>query len=251
MITKHLASSVAALSISVISFSGLGASLVFGASPAQAADFCQCVEYVKRRFGITVAVGHAKDMIYSLPNLGFRKVSSPQNGAVVIMQPSFPGADRTYGHVGIVESIQTTGSQVRIRVRGANQSGTQFTELNCRNVSVINFATPVNGRGDVSFWVRNNTPPSNIIQVNFSGKAAPTDVNIRSAPSLNAPTVGKLQPNQSVSFNGWTFGSVVNDYWIGKPDARWYRLSYKVNGQDAWVASAAINGNAPGSRPMP
>ena len=28
-------------------------------------------------------------------------------------------------------------------------------------------------------------------------------------------------------------------------------LNYKINGQDAWVASAVINGNAPGSRPMP
>jgi surface antigen len=251
MIPKSLASAVAAASISALSFGGLGASLFLEASPAQAADFCQCVEYVKRRFGLQGAVGNAKDMIYSLPKLGFRQISSPQNGAVVIMQPSFPGADKTYGHVGVVESIQTSGSQVRITVRSANQIGNVFTELNCYNVSVIGFGTPVIGRGDVSFWVRNDNPPSNIIQVNFSGKAASTGVNIRSAPSLNASIVGRLQPNESVSFNAWTWGDVVNDYWVGTPDARWYRLNYKINGQDAWVASAVINGNAPGSRPMP
>jgi hypothetical protein len=251
MITKSLASTVAAVSISAISLSGLGISLFLDASPAQAADFCQCVEYVKRRFGITVAVGNAKDMIYSLPNLGFRRVSSPQNGAVVIMQPSFPGANKTYGHVGIVQSVRTSGSQVFISVRGANQSGNRSTEFNCYNVSSWSPGTAVNGRNDVSFWVRGNPPTSTIYSVNFSGKAAPVTVNVRSGPSLSAPNIGSLQPNQAVSFSAWTFGSVVNDYWIGTPDARWYRLSYKVNGQDAWVASAVVNGNAPGSRPMP
>jgi pyrroline-5-carboxylate reductase len=61
-------------------------------SPAHAAYFCQCVEYAKAASGIpsSTAVGNAKDMINSLPNLGFTRVN-PQVGAVAVMQPSFPG----------------------------------------------------------------------------------------------------------------------------------------------------------------
>ncbi|MEH1782904.1 MAG: CHAP domain-containing protein [Nostoc sp.] len=48
------------------------------------------------------------------------------------MERSFSGANITYGHVGIVESIFPDG---RINVRGANQSvGTSlFNEAGCSN----------------------------------------------------------------------------------------------------------------------
>jgi surface antigen len=224
------------------------ASSLLVAPPSQAADYCQCVEYVKRTFGITSAVGNAKDMIYSLPNLGFNRISSPQPGAVMVMQPSYRGAHPTYGHVGIIERVDNRNGNTYITLRAANQSGNQFTERNCNDVTVIGFATPVNGRSDVSYWVRGIQPPS-VRVVNFSGKAGPYAVNIRSAPSLNASIVGRLQPNQSVSFNAWTYGDQVNDIWAGTPDKRWFRL--KINGQDAWVASGVIWGNPPNSSPMP
>lgn len=56
----------------------------------------------------------------------------PQPGAIVVMERSFSGANITYGHVGIVESIFPDG---RINVRGANQSvGTSlFNEAGCSN----------------------------------------------------------------------------------------------------------------------
>jgi surface antigen len=220
-------------------------------SLAQSAEFCQCVGYVKNRFGLQGAVGNAKDMIYSLPNLGFRQVSSPQVGAVVVMQPSFSGADPTYGHVGVVEAVRSSGSEVRIDVRGANQWGTPFTEYGCNNVTVIGFGTPVNGRSDVSFWVRDggsgNPSDIHLVSPPFSGQAAPSGVNIRSAPSLSAAIVGRLEPNQSVSFDAWTYSDVVTDIWLGTPDARWFRLS---DGR-GWIASAVINGNPPNSSPMP
>jgi hypothetical protein len=55
----------------------------------------------------------------------------------------------------------------------------------------------------------------------------------RSAPSLNAAAVGRLQPNERVNFDAWTYGDVVNDVWIGQPDARWYRVPGR-----GWVATA-------------
>lgn len=119
-------------------------------SASQANSFCQCVGYVKNALGIRQAMGNAKDMIFSLPKQGFRRVNDPRKGDVVVMNNSFPGADRTYGHVGFVESI----NKGQLTLRGSNQGGRQFAEAGCNNVSVISFRTNVNGRGDVSFWRR-------------------------------------------------------------------------------------------------
>ncbi|MCY6494264.1 peptidoglycan DD-metalloendopeptidase family protein [Leptolyngbya sp. GGD] len=90
-------------------------------------------------------------------------------------------------------------------------------------------------------------PSTGVYTVNFSAISAPTGVNVRSAPSTTAPIVGRIAPNQHINFDAWTFGQVVNDHWINTPDARWYRIA----GTNNWVASAVVNGNAPGSRPMP
>jgi surface antigen len=90
-----------------------------------------------------------------------------------------------------------------------------------------------------------NNPP-NFRSVNFSGTAHRDGVNIRSAPTTNSSIVGRLQPNQQANFDGWTHSDVIPDAWTNQPDARWYRIP----GQ-GWVASAAINGNAPGSVAMP
>jgi len=219
-------------------------------APGQAADYCQCVEYVKRQFGLQGAVGNAKDMIYSLPNLGFGR-TTPQVGAIVIMQPSFPGADGTYGHVGIVDGIRSANGKTYITVRAANQAGNRFVEANCTDVSLWSPGTAVDGRSDISFWKRNAPPPGvgtmDFHAVNFSASAASTGVNIRSGRSVNASIVGRFAPNQGINFDGWQFGDTVPDLWTNAPDARWYRVA----GTNNWVSSAVINGNAPGSRPLP
>ncbi len=141
---KHLVAT--SLTIAVTSVAALTAG-----SSAYANQYCQCVGYVKNALRITQPMGNAKDMINSLPRHGFRR-TSPTPGAVVVMQPSFPGADRTYGHVGFVESFDSkTG---KIRVRGANQGGSTRSEAGCSNVSVVAFGTSVVNRGDISFWSR-------------------------------------------------------------------------------------------------
>lgn len=110
---------------------------------------CQCVGYVQQRLGISLPVRSAKDAVSVLPSRGFQRISSPEPGAVVVMQPNFPGSDRTHGHIGIVASVNNG----RIAVRSANQtSNSVFREAGCNNVSVVNFGTPVTGRSDISFW---------------------------------------------------------------------------------------------------
>jgi hypothetical protein len=107
------------------------------------------------------------------------------------------------------------------------------------NLSLRQQVTSQNGRTTPT------PPPNNIVSVNFSATAAPEGVNIRSAPSLSASIVGRLSPNQRVNFDAWTYGDTVNDRWTGRPDRRWYRIA----GTNNWVASAVVNGNAPGSQP--
>ncbi|TAF27220.1 MAG: CHAP domain-containing protein [Oscillatoriales cyanobacterium] len=70
--------------------------------PAVAAQYCQCVHYANNRFQLRPPyVWSAKDYGSVLQRNGFRQVG-PQPGAVVVMQSSFPGADRTHGHIGVV-----------------------------------------------------------------------------------------------------------------------------------------------------
>ena len=239
----------ALLSLAAAVPSSVALSHIF-ASPSEAASTCECVGYVKNRFGITASVGNAKDMIYSLPRHGFTRISNPQPGAVVIMQPSFRGSDPTYGHVGIVERTSVRSGNTYLTVRGANQGGRWFTESNCSNVAIVDFGTAVNGRSDVSYWVKGNTstPPSNPIRyVSFSGTSASSGINARSGPGTNFGVTRRVAGNQRVYFDAWQYGTTERDLWLGTSDARWYRIS----GTNEWVASAFIYGNAPGSRPMP
>lgn len=72
-------------------------------------------------------------------------------------------------------------------------------------------------------------------------------VNVRSGPSLSEPIVRTLPANQTFRFDGWAHGDTVMDAGFNppRPDARWYKLE----GQNQWVASAVVVGNAPNSTP--
>ncbi|HAX78219.1 MAG TPA: amidase [Cyanobacteria bacterium UBA11372] len=232
---------------SLATVSTVTATRLVNPKPAVAAQFCQCVAYVANRYGINIPA-NAKDVGPVLARNGFRQVG-PTVGAVVVMQPSFPGADKTYGHVGVVESLQPDG---RISVRGANQLGNKFTEYDCNNVTVIGFGNSVNGRSDVSFWVRGNSnpnpPPSGFKPANFSGWVmSTTGVNFRNSPRLADRSNQTAAYRTTLSFDGWIYGETVTDLQLGTPDARWFRIA----GTSFWVPSAYIYGNPPNSRPMP
>lgn len=229
--------------------------------PAVAAQFCQCPIYVNNRFQLrTPYVDSAKDYGYVLQNNGFTQVS-PQPGAVVVMQPSFPQTHPKHGHIGVVERVNGDGT---IAVRGTNQGrGGLFGEFNCGNVNVTNFGTSVNGRRDVSFWVRGNNsnpgqqqpaqqpvqqPQNGFRQANFPAWVMSSNgITLRNSPRLGDRSNQMVRFRQNLNFDGWTYGEVVNDLQVGTPDARWY----KIAGTNFWVPSAYVNGNAPNSRPMP
>lgn len=126
--------------------------LAMGLQSANAAPTCQCTKYVANARGLTQNFPHAKDWNNGyLQNNGYRQ-TGPQAGAIVVMETNFPGANTTYGHVGIVERVLPGN---KIEVRGASQSvgGPIFTEANCSNVRVTAFGTSVTNR-PISFWVK-------------------------------------------------------------------------------------------------
>ena len=129
------------------------ATLSLLAESSEAAPSCQCTTYVANRNGLARNFPNAGDWNDGyLQRNGLRQVAA-RPGAVVVMERSFPGSNTAFGHVGIVESIDSRG---RITVRGANQSGGSrpVVEANCSNVRSTPFGTSINGRRDISFWAK-------------------------------------------------------------------------------------------------
>lgn len=124
--------------------------------PAMAAKWCDCVEYVKAKIGTKDAVGHAKDMGSWLKRKNWRESSTPTVGAIVVMQPSFPGADTTYGHVGFVSSVRAQGNKWVITVRGANQwsGGNPYTDGGCNNVRLTGWSAFDKNKSGIKFYTR-------------------------------------------------------------------------------------------------
>jgi surface antigen len=126
------------------------------ASPA-AASSCECVAYVKHHFGLSGTLADARYMGPGLQARGFRQVTEPRVGAVVIFQPSFgPDISQQYGHVGIIERVRATnqGRDWRLTVRGANQGGQTTTEDGCTNVASVTFRAYPKTSTAVAYYVR-------------------------------------------------------------------------------------------------
>lgn len=119
-------------------------------------------------------------------------------------------------------------------------------------------AAAIDDRTTTNKALKANSQPQLLAQANscingatvspaFTAKTSSGPVNIRSGPSLSAPVVGTLPGNQTFRFDGWAHGDTVMDAGFNppRPDARWYKLE----GQNRWVASAVVVGNAPNSTP--
>jgi surface antigen len=87
---------------------------------------------------------------------GFRQVSTPSAGAIVIFQPSFGPGIRAAGHVGVIESVSSVNSNRdwRITVRGANQGVAGSAEHGCSNVSSVRYKAFPKTSTSVSYYVR-------------------------------------------------------------------------------------------------
>jgi len=85
---------------------------------------------------------------------------------------------------------------------------------------------------------------------NFSLRVgSSTGINLRSNRQLDARTNKNVAYNATINFDGWAYGQSVNDLWNGKPDAIWFRLKERTDGQERWVPSAYMVGYPPSKPP--
>ncbi|MGB5963587.1 MAG: CHAP domain-containing protein [Coleofasciculaceae cyanobacterium] len=85
---------------------------------------------------------------------------------------------------------------------------------------------------------------------NFSLRVgSSTGINLRSNRQLDARTNKNVAYNATINLDGWAYGQSVNDLWNGKPDAIWFRLQERIDGQERWVPSAYMIGYPPSKPP--
>lgn len=119
------------------------------------ATTCSCVQYIKNTYGITQPVGNAKDMGTWLLAHGYKLVSNPVKGAIAVMQPTFPGANTTYGHVSFIESVTDQGTKWKITVRGAQSvGGPVFTQASCSNIRITSWSAYLKTNTLIKYYVK-------------------------------------------------------------------------------------------------
>jgi surface antigen len=137
--------------------------LFFSLTPSVsiAQSTCQCTDYVASRFGLT-RYPDARDWDNGyLREKGFRQINSPENGAIVVLNPNVAGAFEL-GHVGVVEQYTTTGNSLKLNIRGTNQPGVRVSnEYGCNNVTIWSNNTNVINNPGVTYWVRGNSTSIN------------------------------------------------------------------------------------------
>jgi hypothetical protein len=98
---------------------------------------CWCTTYVANRYHLPSNYPNAYQWSGWLHRLGWRMDRVPRVGDIEVLQPKVNGANKSYGHVGIVWTAERTINRLwTITLRGAYQQiHPQFRDANCRNVS--------------------------------------------------------------------------------------------------------------------
>ena len=86
-------------------------------------------------------------------------------------------------------------------------------------------------------------PAPGLIHASFSGRVQVIVANVRSGPGTGYPVVGRAIRGQALWFDGYIYGQPIFDRSVNRMDRRWYHCPSKRG----WIASALVNGNAPGS----
>lgn len=97
------------------------------------------------------------------------------------------------------------------------------------------------------------TPPSTTTTIKKDGcdpyvvyaqnRWTPVGAAVRSQPTPEAAKIGGFAPNEIISVNGWFIGEVA--YPTNRPpynSDKWFRVSYKIDGQEGWVSYAGVRG---------
>ncbi len=98
---------------------------------------CWCTTYVANHYHLPSTYPNANKWSGWLQELGWKRDHTPHPGDIEVLQPKIDGANKLYGHVGIVRTAKhVANNQWNITLRGAYQQiHPQFREANCHNVS--------------------------------------------------------------------------------------------------------------------
>lgn len=187
-------------------------------------------------------LGNAKDWGGNWAKHGGAVSGSPQVNSIACFQPGCDGASASDGHVAKVISVN--GNTFVIDEMNGPAGLGRFDDRTCAVSSGVKFLLesaappPVGGGGDV--------PGEHVEQFNVRVMRQCTKgANVRALPTTNAAVLRVLLAGQAVNCVAWAYGPAETDLELGKPDRRWYELA----GHQGWVASALVDGNAPGSQP--
>jgi hypothetical protein len=185
-----------------------------GPSPLARYPECTCVGVVKNYLGITDAVGDAWQVGSYLVSHGFVETSDPQRGDVMVMQNTFPGANSTFGHVGIVENISSSGNNWDMDLlqnySGGSYNTGKHEAYNCDNTTIQSWSNFSKSRTDFKFYTKSIPPlPCYILTSSHTGNGG--DPAASPANSASCP-IGQYIQGESISLtaspsNGWGVAS--------------------------------------------
>ncbi|NJP04324.1 MAG: CHAP domain-containing protein [Chloroflexaceae bacterium] len=139
--------------------------------------WCQCVIYILNRFNDGRPLGnsdgrynHAYQLDRPDPDGNiwmeliaggsFHRTNDPHAGGVLVIQRGVAGMSSTSGHIAVIDSVQSSGDNWIIAMRGSNQGGSVGEDWGCTNVSVVTITLSKSESG-VSYWSQGNDTDPN------------------------------------------------------------------------------------------
>jgi hypothetical protein len=224
------------------------------------ANDCQCVAYVKHQLQITTSTANAKDWGVTYFPAGFQLINStPQIGDLIVLTPgvgsyfSSSSVFLTYGHIGIIQTIEVQqNNALKIGIKAANQGG-KDNDCGCPNVNVVTFTLPNTLRDQIRVYRKTNpylcfTIPNNSVpSISLSPSSISFgNVNIGTTISQsfsiqntgNAPLIISNITSNNASFNSSYSGTISVGQTVQIP------VSFAPTSNQSYSGQLTINSNA-------
>jgi CHAP domain len=117
---------------------------------------CWCTTYVANHYHLPSDYPNAYQWSSWLRRLGWRKDHIPHVGDIEVLQPKADGANKSYGHVGVVWTAEHTVKKLwTITLRGAYQQlRPEFRDADCGNVSDWTSALSMGHKSGVTYFYK-------------------------------------------------------------------------------------------------
>lgn len=204
----------------------------------------QCTDGLIRLINDLARHGNLHDALHwatNWRNFGERITSTPTVGVGVCFQPGKDGAAWPTGHVAKVISVSSNKRTFVIKEMHGTAGLGNYDNRTCAMVPGIEFLIPHSTP---------TPPPAPAPTTHFERfyvrimSRCTAGATVRNHPTPSAGSIKVLAAGTSVACISWTHGTAIKDLETGRADRRWYELA-----SGGWVASALVDGNAPGSQP--